>query len=349
MSATMSQIAEQAGVSVGAVSRLLRNDPTLRISDQRREKILEIERDMGGLKMQRRRLTHTIIRPVDQSVSSNRVNQVFTDPISPLPGFQKALEQAGFHFHLVPVDLNHIVKAVGKLIEQPSQCDGLLVSTYAGKGEEISAILQESHFPHVSHDYQAEQFDMNTVNIHRTEGVRRALEHLKDLHHRRIGFLGLRGNYSYANYVAAMALEGLAIEDSFNGWIEPEGILPTTPEARAAAHEFATSFLATGPQATAFVCQNDQFALGLVDAMTERGLKPGIDLSVVGFDNIEPQQDSPERPAILTTISNPLERRGQRMAELLLNQILHKQTQIIHERIPTKLVVRSSTGICPAS
>ena len=81
-----------------------------------------------------------------------------------------------------------------------------------------------------------------------------------------------------------------------------------------------------------------------VDAMLRAGLTPGRELSLVGYDNTEEQFPIPGHRPILTTINNPFERVGRRMAELLMNQVLHGQTAIIHERVPVSLVVRQTTG-----
>ena len=45
----MTQIAKQAGVSVAVVSRLLRDDPTLRISPERRRQIMDIIEQQGEM------------------------------------------------------------------------------------------------------------------------------------------------------------------------------------------------------------------------------------------------------------------------------------------------------------
>jgi DNA-binding LacI/PurR family transcriptional regulator len=347
MSATMSEIAQEAEVSVALVSRLLREDPSLRISDHRRRRILRARDELGGLRMQRKRLTRMIVIPVSRQATPQQIQKGMADPLYLYPTFQQTLEKSGFHLHLEPVDCQEIVSSIRSLAASPRRCDGILISTF-GVGREISRILAQNRFPHISNDPDAERFDINSVNIHRTEGVRRALEHLKELGHRRIGFLGIRGNYSYASFVAAMAMEGLAIEDALNFWIEQTPHPHLSEVIRQEVSRLVDPWLATlgADSPTALICQNDQFAFGLADAMAQRGLTPGRDLSLVGFDNIEQRRRPPAEHPTLTTIHNPLERRGERMAELLLNQILHGQTQIIHERVPVRLIVRHSTGPC---
>jgi LacI family transcriptional regulator len=348
MSATMSEIALKAEVSVALVSRLLREDPSLRISDHRRRRILRARDELGGLRMQRKRLTRTIIIPVSPQTTPAEIQRGMNDPLYLYPTFQQTLEKAGFHLHMEAVDFSHIDEAIRSLATPPFRCDGMVVGTF-GMGREISEILAKTRFPHVSNDYLAERFDINTVNIHRTEGVRRALEHLKDLGHQRVGFLGVRGNYSYASFVAAMAMEELPIDDALNVWIEPTLHPHLSEEMRQEVARRCAPWLGAldGGSPTALICQNDQFALGLAGAMAQCGLTPGRDLSFVGFDNIEQRRRPPAEHPTLTTVHNPLERRGERMAELLLNQILHGQPGIVHEHVPVKLIVRSSTGRCP--
>ena len=86
----------------------------------------------------------------------------------------------------------------------------------------------------------------------------------------------------------------------------------------------------------------------IVDATDrlERGLKPGIDISIIGFDDIETQLLKSEKPE-LTTVDNPFKLVGRRTGYLLLDQILHECNDIIHEHVPCDLIIRKSTGPCP--
>ena len=48
--ATIREIAKIAGVSAGAVSRILNNDPNMRVSESTREKVLKTAEDLGYTK-----------------------------------------------------------------------------------------------------------------------------------------------------------------------------------------------------------------------------------------------------------------------------------------------------------
>ena len=90
---------------------------------------------------------------------------------------------------------------------------------------------------------------------------------------------------------------------------------------------------------TAVIAISDVLALGFLDAMRDRGLEPGRDISVAGFDDI-----SGADTAGLTTVRQPIEEKGRLVGELLLDPD-HDQRQML---LPIELVVRASTGPAPA-
>jgi DNA-binding LacI/PurR family transcriptional regulator len=89
---------------------------------------------------------------------------------------------------------------------------------------------------------------------------------------------------------------------------------------------------------TAVVAMSDVLALGVLDALRERGLRPGRQVSVVGFDDI------PDAAAAgLTTVRQPTVDKGRYAGRLAMDPD-YPQRQIT---LPIELVVRSSTGPAP--
>ena len=85
---------------------------------------------------------------------------------------------------------------------------------------------------------------------------------------------------------------------------------------------------------TAVVGVSDVLALGVMDAGAQRGLVPGIDISIAGFDDV------PEAiTAGLTTIRQPVRDKGRIAAELLLDPERPER----RITLPHELIVRSST------
>jgi DNA-binding LacI/PurR family transcriptional regulator len=92
-------------------------------------------------------------------------------------------------------------------------------------------------------------------------------------------------------------------------------------------------------RSTAVLATSDVLAAGVLDAMRVRGLRPGRDVSVTGFDDI------PEAAALgLTTVSQPSAERGRLDGELLLAEDGDPRPVRF---LPTHLVVRASTGPAP--
>jgi DNA-binding LacI/PurR family transcriptional regulator len=86
---------------------------------------------------------------------------------------------------------------------------------------------------------------------------------------------------------------------------------------------------------SAIAADTDVLATGVMDVLRERGLRPGHDISVTGFDDI------PAAPAAgLTTIRQPIRERGRLMGRMLLDPSFTEQKVLL----PTELIVRSSTG-----
>jgi DNA-binding LacI/PurR family transcriptional regulator len=100
----------------------------------------------------------------------------------------------------------------------------------------------------------------------------------------------------------------------------------------------ADLILAAPDRPTAVAADSDVLAAGVLDVLTARGVRPGRDISVTGFD------DAPAAlPADLTTIRQPVRDRGRLMGRMLLDPSFTERRVVL----PTELVVRASTG--PAS
>ncbi len=95
---------------------------------------------------------------------------------------------------------------------------------------------------------------------------------------------------------------------------------------------------------TAIFCMNELMAGGVYDYLEEVGLKPGIDLSVMGHDDRESAEYF--RPA-LTTMRLPGGKIGWKAAEILLDQLegkkdLRTEGNIVEIGLPSTLVERGS-------
>lgn len=308
---------------------------TLRISDARREEIFAARERLGGVKVRPSRLSHVIFSPISDQLPQSYIDRNVMSPSYHV--FEQELKKQGFELRVETVAEADVCNQIKDYIGSSKHPDGMLIRT-SYCTPELAQMLKRYAYPHVSNDFTREHLEINTVCHHATAGMRQVVEHLAKLGHRRLAFMGPEAFYRYPMMASAMITLNLPVDPAVNCWLKPIRYPQNFDDIRILAAEAFDDWHRKHPYVTGLVCSNDHVALGVIDAMRRSGLKPGKDLSVVGYDDIEGDD------AVLTTVRNPVERIGRRMAELLLNQILHGQTAIIHERVPVSLMVRQTTG-----
>ena len=344
MATTITEIANMAGVSRPLVSRVLNNDTSLKIKDETRQHILEVSNQLGGVKRRQSsvRKWGTILMPVNRDLlftdntynsSHNYVLQVISE----------AIDVWKLRICVMPFDNEHKLEFFSDLCSPSmSLCQGFLLSTSI-VDQPLADLLLELKFPHVCIDSRAEVYGVNTVGASVIMGYRKALVHLKDLGHTKIGYIGpLRSHYSA--FLSALFETGLEQNDSFNCVYKVARYKNQPEHYRNCAFSAFTKWIKNGGKATAMICHNDFGALGALDAIQHCGLELGKDISLVGYDNIEEHGEGFDENPGLTTIDHPKKEMYLRAAELLHHQIQYGFNQVVHEHLPSELIIRDTTG-----
>lgn len=172
-------------------------------------------------------------------------------------------------------------------------------------------------------------------NADNAMGVRRAVDHLVELGHRRIGVISGRQGSGDAQERHDAFLEGMA---SHGLPVAPEHIQFGNFDVQS-GYEAALKMLSAGNRPTAVFAGNDQMAFGLYRAAQQLGIEIPRDLSVIGFDDDELSEHM--TPG-LTTVRQPVAE----MAEAALKAVVQlAQGELISEQIfDTRLIVRASTA-----
>ncbi len=225
--------------------------------------------------------------------------------------------------------------------------DGLIVATRANdSGDEYLKSIVENNVPVVAigRDFYHEQIDyISADNLH---GGFEATQHLIDLGHRRIGFIGatleneakLKRLQGYLN-----ALEKHRIEID-------ERLVTGRREVRTGVPGYSTEkigyegmkrLLSVPNRPTAIFARNDFTAIGAMTAVKETGLRIPQDVAIIGFDDIPlAVHMSPS----LSTVRQPMRLQGQIAAELLLRRIESDEDLSREEKILNcELIIREST------
>ncbi|MFJ9173056.1 LacI family DNA-binding transcriptional regulator [Streptomyces sp. NPDC102360] len=172
------------------------------------------------------------------------------------------------------------------------------------------------------------------VDTDQAGGTRDAVRHLLDLGHRTVWHLaGPSESYAAQRrtdaWRTALEAAGRAVPPLVRGdWSAESGY-------RAGLR------LAEQADCTAVFAANDQMALGLLRALEERGRKVPEDVSVIGFDDI-PDSGSYQPP--LTTVHQDFAEVGRRCVQSALRQVRESEAEHGTTLVPTRLVVRESTG-----
>jgi LacI family transcriptional regulator len=175
------------------------------------------------------------------------------------------------------------------------------------------------------------------VGPNNCKGARQAVEHLLKLGHRRIGFLGGAATMTtqqerVSGWREALNAFGLAADSSL--------IIESAP-TRAGGRLAIAGALSLPRPPSAVLCYNDIVAIGATRELNVRGIHPGRDFAVVGFDDIaEAEYNAPP----LTTINADTREMGRRCAESLLGLIRREDPAGLSYAGEARLVVRESCG-----
>jgi DNA-binding LacI/PurR family transcriptional regulator len=213
--------------------------------------------------------------------------------------------------------------------------DGILVAS-SRVGAHYIPLLEELGIPVVLLNNQHPSEFVHSVSIDNANGAFQAAQHLIELGHRRIAYIGdehglQSDSERLKGFKKALAQAKLRISEEYivagNG--KPDG-------GRGRAEQLFA--LPTPP--TAIFCYNDMTALGVIEAAAARGFVIGDDLSVVGFDDLFFAELL--RPP-LTTVRQPKEELGKRSMRLLL-ALLNNERPARRAVVKGELVVRASSG-----
>jgi len=208
-------------------------------------------------------------------------------------------------------------------------------------------LTQRLSVPTITVSGHHEPAGVTNIVLNHQRAATLALGHLRGLGHTKIAFIKGQG-FSSDTESRWRAIRDAAAK--FDLKIVPK--LVAQLEGDSPTHEpgyYATQkILAAAEPFTAIFAFNDISAIGAVRALRESGLRIPLDVSVVGFDDV--QSAAFQNPG-LTTVRQPLHKMGVLAAQTLLKQILSPSSK--HETPPLhasqlvvdpEFIVRGSTA-----
>lgn len=332
---TLRDIARHVGVHPSTVSRVLNPATRSMVSVEIAERIIEAAAVLGYRP-----------NPIAYGLRTNRSFTIgvlvpdLTNPVFPpiMRGIETTLEAAGYIAILANSDNDATRERTILDAMRGRQVDGLILAT-AHLDDPLVAECLGEETPLVLINRKPEQSGVSSVVNDDVEGIAKAVDHLVDLGHTRIAHIAgpqtlSTGLARYEGMQAAMAARGIAIDPGLFVFCE----LFNMEEGRRCCE----ALLDRGTDFTAIVAAHDLLAIGCYETLAARGLSCPDDVSITGYNDI-PMVDRLNPP--LTTLRTPLREIGVAAATCLLERLADAGAPAREIVVPTKLIVRSSTGL----
>ena len=330
--ATISQVAERAGVSIQTVSRVLNNRPDVSLETRHRVQQVIDELDYQPYAIAR-------------GLASKRMYTLgliasdFTDYwfAKVADSAEKEVRTHGYFFMLgsKECDLQDEPKYLRLLTER--HVEGILFIRASHPDEmEILRNITQSGVPVVTTGIYLPGSDFSFIEVDNVDGGRKATQYLIGLGHTQIAMITgpselLAAQSRMQGYQQALESAGIPLDPRLivhgEAWLHRSGY-NAMKELLGRNHPF-----------TAVFAQNDRLAKGAVSALNEAGLKVPQDVSIIGFDDL-PEAEFDDPP--LTTMHQPMDEVGKAAASLLIKLIEDPYTTPQQLLFNTELVIRSS-------
>jgi len=337
-------VAREARVGLGTVSRVLNNHPS--VSEETRQRVQEAIRLLHYRpSAQARRLVKGSTDTICFILSNREFLKTFHARI--LQGVQSFISTTDYQIIYIPISYQPQIPpsaiTLPRIITYRDAVDGVIV---AGTNyPNFLAALEEIRVPYVvfGNNMIGDVPDrrVDAVSFDEEGGAYEATKHLVDLGHRDIWFLGNTALPWFRDRFNGY-LRAVSDHDLRGRWITESDTKDNVQFGSLAISQA----IERDPEVTAVVTGNDHVAYGVWKGLRELGVAMPDDISVVGFDDTELcyLTDPP-----LTSVSVHNEEVGAECARMLLDK-LHDPGKRFRERVlSTELIPRGSTGpVCTA-
>ncbi|GAA1969387.1 LacI family DNA-binding transcriptional regulator [Microbacterium deminutum] len=330
MGVTVKDLARVAGVSTATVSRALRGFDS--VDPETRQLVLDVAK----------RLDY-VGSPAAAALSTGKAGSIgiitpFVDRLAflrMLGGIEREMRAANMDLLLYrtgdPSD-PHPVPPRKRLARR---VDGFLILSVAAESPDLEEILKLG-MPVTM--FGTTGPGASSVYIDDRAGAAAAMDHLLERGHRRIAVIYGREidnpivleHQRYLGCLDAMRRAGVPVEDR----LQVPGHYTMAGGERAMAQ-----LLERDEPPSAVFAFSDEMAYGAIQAMKNRGVRPGHDIAIIGYDGHEISA-----ALDLSTISVPFELIGATAARELLHELGQTSAPRTAKVLPTELIARASTG-----
>jgi len=327
---TIKDIAREVGVSPSTVSRALSDSPL--ISEKTKQNVRKVAQRLG---YERNELARGLVKG-----SSGAVGLVVADITNPF--FSDIAQGVGevahrFGYGVMLCDTAGKANRESDYIRllRRKRVDGLIL-TSATINDPCLKDLAKTRTPFILVSRLCRSVDAPYVVVDDRAGARLAVEHLINLGHQHIGFIGGPADVQSSRdrmvaYREALQEHGLAEKEKWMGFSD---------FTQTAGRKAGQQMLSLPERPSAIFAANDMIALGVLEVAEEMGFLIPDDLSLVGYNDIS----YASLPRIqLTTVAQPTFEMGKIATKWLLSVLSNEEILPLYRILEPHLVARSTT------
>lgn len=325
--ATIKDIAKAAGVSSATVSRILNNDATLSTSLETKQRVIEVAQSLNYKKT----------RGSTKSTFNLGILQWFSSKEELKDNYYLLIRQGIEDFCLKnSIQITRAFKTDLNYMEILKGVNGLICIGKFSKTEVNNLIKFTKNI--VFLDMPLEDYSASSISLDFHHAVYTALNHLYNLGHRKIGFLG---GVEYVGESEIVTNERKKHFISFcnKHKLDYKNFLIEGSFSIESGYEMMTTLIERNMIPTAILASSDAIAVGAMKALNDHNIKVPNDVSIIGFDDMEICNYT---TPTLTSMHAPAYNMGQYGANQLFAASNMNSQTIIRAKIPCTLVCRDS-------
>jgi LacI family transcriptional regulator len=332
--ATLASVAQQAGVSAPTVSKVVNGRED--VSPQTRARVLAVLEQAGYQSPLQRRTAlpgQTVVEIIFDALTSAYAVEILNGVLE-YAGASDVEIMISVTSHLGGATLSPERRAQ-RMVEAGRS--GMIVVTSAFSAAQLHAFRRRKIPVAVIDPLNPPPSDVVSVGATNWAGGKAATEHLLQLGHSRIAYLGgpetAECNQARLHgYMAALMAKGVDVNPAY--------VIPGGFRAEYGVRGLK-KLLDLAEPPTAIFAASDSIALGVLSEARKNGLRVPEDLSLVGFDGTYQAEESIPP---LTSVSQPLQEMGRTALRAVLRQLHGEALDSQRVELATHLVVRDSTA-----
>lgn len=339
---TLKDIANEAHVSTATVSRILNNDKSLSVSDDTRERIMMIARNLGYKPLRKRetkkqdvklKQVHNIGIIFSYS-EQDEVNDPYFSVIR--QGIEKQCREKS-------VNISSVIRIDGNPLDVDlNDLEGLIVVGSVDAEDLREIYYKNNNVVFIDDSFDLKGYDSVISSLEKAAEV--VVNHLVDLGHKNIGYFAGKKTAKKITSNESTEIEDVRMKAYKRrmkelGLYNPDNIIMGDWSA-ASGYNLMKKAIETGQLPSAFIIASDPMSTGALYALHEAGIKIPEDIAIVSFDDIEAAAylNPP-----LSSVKVYTEQMGKMAVNVLLDRFEGREipVQVV---VPTKLMVRKTCG-----